>query len=55
MAIGRLAVWGLFSLLAVILCLLAEVIMLVCAVALKKPNSGKQGIGVLYVGDCAKV
>ena len=54
----RLEGWrfGVFvSIIAVTTCLIAELIMLVCAVALNKPEGDKDGIGVLYVGDCAKV
>lgn len=54
----RLEGWrfGVFtSIVAVTTCLIAELIMLVCAVALNKPEGDKDGIGVLYVGDCAKV
>ena len=44
-----------YSIIAVLLCLIAELIMLGCAVTLNKPQGDKDGIGVLYVGDCAKV
>lgn len=54
----RLEGWrfGVFlSIIAVKMCLAVELIMLVCAMALNKPEGDKDGIGVLYVGHCAKV
>ncbi|MCJ1428755.1 hypothetical protein MMC29_006666 [Sticta canariensis] len=48
--------YGVFlSTIAVTICLVAELIMLVCAMALNKPEGNKDGIGILFVGDCAKV
>lgn len=43
------------SIIAVTICLVAELIMLVCAVVLNKPQGNQHGVGVLYVGSCAKV
>ena len=54
----RLEGWrfGVFlSVVAVTLCLAVELILLVCALALNKPQGNRDGIGVLYVGDCKKV
>lgn len=45
----------LLSIIAVSICLITELIMLVCAMTLNRPDGDKHGIGVLYVGDCAKV
>lgn len=48
--------YGVFlSIIAITICLVAELIMLVCAMALSKPEGDKDGIGTLYVGDCARV
>jgi hypothetical protein len=48
--------FGVFvSIIAVTTCLVVELIMLACAMALNKPEGDKGGIGVLYAGDCAKV
>jgi hypothetical protein len=48
--------FGVFvSIIAVTICLVAELIMLICAMTLNKAGGDKNGIGVLYVGDCAKV
>ncbi|KAJ9613924.1 hypothetical protein H2200_002060 [Cladophialophora chaetospira] len=54
----RLQGWrfGVFiSLVAVTICLLAELVMLICAMTLNLPQGDKDGIGLLYVGNCAKV
>jgi hypothetical protein len=42
------------SLLAVSLCLILELVMLICAFELQKPGDYQDGIGVLYRGDCSK-
>ncbi|KIW28239.1 uncharacterized protein PV07_07918 [Cladophialophora immunda] len=60
---GLRSKWGLqgwrfgvfLSTMAVVACLVAELVMLACAMSLNKPQGNKHNIGVLYVGDCAKV
>ena len=48
--------FGVFvSIIAVTACLVAELIMLACAVAFNKPGGNKHGIGVLYTGGCKNV
>ena len=48
--------FGVFaSIIAVTVCLVAELIMLACAVAFSKPEGNKHGIGVLYTGGCKNV
>ena len=54
---GQLEGWryGVFlSIIAITICLVAELIMLVCSMALNRPEGDKDGIGILFVGDCAK-
>ena len=48
--------FGVFaSIIAVTACLVAELIMLACAVAFNKPEGNKHGIGVPYTGGCKNV
>jgi hypothetical protein len=43
------------SIIAVGVCLIVELIMLVCAMTLGKPRGVQNGIGVLFQGKCSKV